>query len=396
MSWESLKQSIQFTKGERTALWYFVTLLLLIVAINVCLRNSGVDPKLTDDQVSELYDLIQESEQDKKPFTKRSYASSERKLTPRQFNPNTVTYEELVDMGWPTYPARMLTNYAKKGGKYRSARDVKKVYGMSDELYVQIEPFIDLPSASTAYPKKKQYDDRSWKKEQKATSVKKEQPPLQITPFNPNTVSQEELLAMNIPRRVVSTWVKFRDKGKVYRDIDDIASIYGLDSTLLSALEPHLIFEVSGETDAKNPTDSIVAVKVIEEPKIDINTATQEELIAIRGIGPAFSKEIIRYRDALGGYYSLDQLYETWMPRDAIDNFIDRLAIITPHRTMDINTMNFKQVMNHPYITKRSTNLLKTYFRLRPQRTDLDRFVRVTEINADTMQMLLPYLRLED
>jgi competence protein ComEA len=41
---------------------------------------------------------------------------------------------------------------------------------------------------------------------------------------------------------------------------------------------------------------------------VNINTATQSELEAVRGLGPAKAKAIISYRDANGGFKSLDEL----------------------------------------------------------------------------------------
>lgn len=41
---------------------------------------------------------------------------------------------------------------------------------------------------------------------------------------------------------------------------------------------------------------------------VNINTATQSELETVRGVGPAKAKAIIAYRDANGGFKSLDEL----------------------------------------------------------------------------------------
>ncbi len=41
---------------------------------------------------------------------------------------------------------------------------------------------------------------------------------------------------------------------------------------------------------------------------VNINTATQSELEAVRGVGPAKAKAIISYREANGGFKSLDEL----------------------------------------------------------------------------------------
>lgn len=41
---------------------------------------------------------------------------------------------------------------------------------------------------------------------------------------------------------------------------------------------------------------------------VNINTATQSELEAVKGLGPAKAKAIIAYREANGGFKSLDDL----------------------------------------------------------------------------------------
>jgi len=41
---------------------------------------------------------------------------------------------------------------------------------------------------------------------------------------------------------------------------------------------------------------------------VDLNTATQSELEAVRGLGPAKAKAIISYREANGGFKSVDEL----------------------------------------------------------------------------------------
>ncbi len=41
---------------------------------------------------------------------------------------------------------------------------------------------------------------------------------------------------------------------------------------------------------------------------VNINTATQSELEAVRGVGPAKAKAIISYREANGGFKSVDEL----------------------------------------------------------------------------------------
>ena len=44
------------------------------------------------------------------------------------------------------------------------------------------------------------------------------------------------------------------------------------------------------------------------EKKININTATEQELESLKGIGPATAKNIIRYREEYGGFSSIEEI----------------------------------------------------------------------------------------
>ena len=45
-----------------------------------------------------------------------------------------------------------------------------------------------------------------------------------------------------------------------------------------------------------------------KEKKININTATEQELESLKGIGPATAKNIIRYREEYGGFSSIEEI----------------------------------------------------------------------------------------
>lgn len=85
---------------------------------------------------------------------------------------------------------------------------------------------------------------------------------------------------------------------------------------------------------------------------ININNADTLELLELPEIGPFFARNIVEYREKLGGYISLDQLLEVY----AFDSA--RLSAISPYITIDsvklkkirINHDDFKSILRHPYI----------------------------------------------
>lgn len=64
--------------------------------------------------------------------------------------------------------------------------------------------------------------------------------------------------------------------------------------------------------------------------KINLNTATMEELMSIKGIGETYARRIIEFRDAVGGFSYMEQLmeiegigegrYNAWTPYLTLDN----------------------------------------------------------------------------
>lgn len=85
---------------------------------------------------------------------------------------------------------------------------------------------------------------------------------------------------------------------------------------------------------------------------IELNTADTLTLQLLHGIGPAYAHRIVRYRERLGGFHSIEQLLEVYGFTPEL------LAHISPHLTLDttaiqripINTIELKQLIKHPYI----------------------------------------------
>ena len=61
-----------------------------------------------------------------------------------EFDPNTVTLEELVRLGFSEKQAQVIGNYRSKGGKYYSPSDFAKMYVVDSAAYARLKPYIRI------------------------------------------------------------------------------------------------------------------------------------------------------------------------------------------------------------------------------------------------------------
>ena len=59
------------------------------------------------------------------------YEEKEWTCTRQSFDPNTVTFRKLEEMGFPQFIGNNLLRYRKAGGKFHEKSDLKKLYGFS-------------------------------------------------------------------------------------------------------------------------------------------------------------------------------------------------------------------------------------------------------------------------
>ena len=86
---------------------------------------------------------------------------------------------------------------------------------------------------------------------------------------------------------------------------------------------------------------------------IDINTADTTLLKQLPGIGGAYAKWIVNYREKLGGYCETEQLLEVYrmdtVRFNSIKDYVKIDSTFTPNK-LKINTYEFKVLLKHPYL----------------------------------------------
>ncbi len=221
--------------------------------------------------------------------------------------------------------------------------------------------------------------------------------------FNPNTISVEEALKLGFPKKTASTLINYRIKGGKFFKPEDLKKIYGISASLYENLEPYILIPHTEKTKnhhfkpdtfyKKRNTYVKYEKKTFVKEPIDINTADSLAIVYLKGIGPAFTKRIIKYRTMLGGFHSINQLREVYGMTDSL--FTAILPQITINKNainkIPINAIDFNSLRKHPYFNYVSAQAIINFKFKHGKLSEQD--VRSLGVFAEEkLKMILPYL----
>ena len=250
-------------------------------------------------------------------------------------------------------------------------------------------------------------------KEQPAEKIQPVEEVVKLQKFNPNTYTYEQLREAGLPKEVAVGIVRWRSYGKVYRLKEDLALASGMTDSLYSVLKPYII--IDSEVAAK-PKDYAAAdgvkqkpkqqqsaqsgqvvekVEAVEQPSLlELNSADTTQLIAIKGIGSKSAAEIVKYRDLLGGYHSVEQILELkCITEQNYEKILQQICCDSCKISkIDINFATAKAVSRHPYVSKATLRKIFKHRQLKGGWSRIEEMVEDEILSEDEAKRLAPYL----
>jgi len=219
--------------------------------------------------------------------------SGRKKYTLFPFNPNTLTLDSLQLLGFSKKQALTIIHYREKGGRFRRKEDFSKMYTVSQEKYLELEPYIIIPKTEEEAPTAASVSFRRYNTEKK--------------PAASSTSATSSASASS--------------------------------ATYSSDPSP------GGSSNGgwKTPRPKVY---------IDLNEADSAALLSVRGIGPYFCKAILSYRKSLGSFANIDQLLEIkGMDQEKFDRIKDQV-FVHPGGILKFSIAEASRAFleRHPYI----------------------------------------------
>jgi competence protein ComEA len=212
--------------------------------------------------------------------------------------------------------------------------------------------------------------------------------------FDPNTVSFEQLLKLGFREKTAKTFLKYRERGYRFRKKEELMKIYGVSETFYKKLAPFILIADPHPVKSDNALNRVAVVSNKQLLQIELNSADSITLEKLPGIGPSYSRRIIKYRTILGGYTDCRQLLEVYGFSNELFDKVRASVTVDPGlvKKINLNKDDFKAVNRHPYI---SYELTKAIFKKRYQSPLTAESFRVLAANDSIYNAVLPYLEFE-
>lgn len=223
------------------------------------------------------------------------------------------------------------------------------------------------------------------KKSNKTTITKRKfkKPPKK---FNPNDYQLSDWVYLGLSEKQSEIILRFTERG--IHSNEDLKKIFVLPEELLELIKDSTYYPNKSVIDLNN------SAKI---DHIELNSASEEELQALPGIGKYYSEKILKYRKELGGYYSQDQLMEIWKFDEQKLKKISKFITIDKGKLdkINLNTASIEDLKIHPYIDYKVANSIVKYRDAHGKYETVEEIKNSDLIDQELYNRISPYLKIE-
>jgi len=215
--------------------------------------------------------------------------------------------------------------------------------------------------------------------------------------FDPNTLTVEGWKKLGIKEKTAITIRKYLSKGGRFNESVDLKKIYGIHAEEYQRLAPYI--RIQGREENAGDSQKLNTESPSNKRSysiIEINSADTSAFISLPGIGSKLASRIVNFRDRLGGFYSVDQIAETYgLPDSTFQRIKPFLRLENGSvNQLNINTATKEELKSHPYLKWNLANAIVEYRNQHGSFSSLDELKRISLITDEVFNKIKFYLAL--
>jgi len=298
--WQLFKDYFSFTKKERKGIFTVVAIIVLLSVLprffHLFVKDEPIDTGEFAAEIARLKSDSSTSKNNEEYYNDYTPSHKKEKALKKEafyFDPNTASENDWIRLGIGKQTVQTIQKYLSKGGKFYKPQDIRKIYGLSESDAYRLIPYVNISK------EKKEYSGSQNNFYQSKTFEKKDI----IHLVDVNVADTPAFMALPgigavLSKRIIS----FREKLGGFSSVDQIAETYNLPDSTFQKIKKYLVFNSK-------------AIK-----KININSATIDEMKAHPYINYSVANAIFQYRQQHGNFNSVDDLKKIMMINDQLFN----------------------------------------------------------------------------
>ena len=278
-----LRQFMLYSRSERRAVIALTVLIVLAVVAprayhfyssraDIPIRDTTLQSEIAQWQKNDKDDTADTSAEITNTTSAPITHSSDKTLF--YFDPNTIGIVEWQKLGLSEKQAAGIEKYKSKGGKFRGADDLRKMYTLSDADKDRLVPYVRISGSELS---------------SRTNSKSNGYNPSYIIEVNTADSAAYEAL-WGIGPVLSARIVKYRGLLGGFVSVDQVGEVYGIRDSVFMSIRPHL------------------TIKPALVHKLNINEADYETLRKHPYLHAKLAKAIVGYRENNGKFESMEQL----------------------------------------------------------------------------------------
>ncbi len=225
---------------------------------------------------------------------------------------------------------------------------------------------------------------------------------LKLYPFNPNFISDYKGYILGMSLEEIDRLHTYRDKNKYVNTKEEFQSITKISDSLLAEISTYFKFPEWANKSSVPIVKKVRTSRTIDSSYTrqysDLNSATEEELKTIYGIGDKLSKRIVKFRDRLGGFLVDDQLSDVYgLEPEVVKRVLERFKVVeVPEiQKINVNTATADELSKLVYLQYHVAQGIVDYRNLNGTINSLDELININDFPKHRIDRIALYLSLK-